>query len=223
MFLKPLNNDYKLSAFSVNGTDYLPNMTQNVYSIENLQEDYTLDATFAIEQFHLDVINQGTASSHYYGEYRNNRNERLDYDDAKGIDVDKNTTIYFAVKCPVGTDETFLVVEDNDANVTSQMMPMGAGELIYIMGRITSDHTIKVSGNPYAAIGGVGADNGELIFNNGMVTAPEGATIEVFDINGRIVARSENGQLDATSLTKGTYVVRAIANGKAASLKFVKF
>lgn len=223
VFLKPLNNDYKLTAFTVNGTDYLPNMTQNVYSIENIQEDYTLDATFVVEQFHLDVINQGSESSHYYGEFRNNRNERLDYDDAKGIDVEKNTTVYFAVKCPVGTDETFLVVEDNDTDVTSEMMPMGARELIYIMGRITSDHTIKVSGNPYAAISGVGADNGELIFNNGMITAPEGATIEVFDINGRIVARSDNGQLDATSLTKGTYVVRAIANGKAASLKFVKF
>lgn len=222
VFFKPVTNSYKLTAFEVNGEDYLENMKQNVYAISNIDNDYTFDVTFSTPRYHLTVINPtDVAELSYYGEFRNNNNERLEYDDAEGLWVNEGERVYFFVNDPATPGAKLLDVTDNGVSIMNDLMPFGAGQ-IFIMGAIYSDHEMEVTQENYAAIGGIAADGNGIVVSGNVISVSEGAVIELIDLNGRVIMRGEGTQLDIASLVNGVYVVRATTAGGVLTAKIVK-
>lgn len=45
---------------------------------------------------------------------------------------------------------------------------------------------------------------------------------EIFDLNGKLILKSNQKQIDVSNLSKGTYIIRCKTNGKIHSSKFIK-
>ncbi len=224
--LASAGDKYSLKSFTVNDVDNMENVVENVYTIEAIAENTAISAVFSLPTFHLSVVNPEPGDRSFYGEFRNNMNVRFDYDDEDGVDVEENTRVFFAVIGPKETGYNNLVsVTDNDYDVTKMLQQMdGVNESIYAMGAIKSDHTLVVTQDAVVGIVAVGEDGENMLsFTDGVLNVnAEGAVIEVIDMNGRLVARSNGSTLAVDGLVSGVYVARATVDGAVHTIKFIK-
>ena len=223
------SSNHNLTSFNVNGVDDMDHMaalSQTIYSIPAIDNDYTFDVVYSLPQFTLTVVNQENVDPEtcYYGEFRNNQNQPIGQAGENSVTVDKGTTVYFTIMSPRSeSGYTFQGLTDNGENVTSQLMPFG-DDLMYFLTNISADHLLVVE-QSYAGILAVGDDAaGALKYSNGVLSVSDtDALIELFDVNGRLVRRAYADTMPISDLADGIYVAKATVPGAAYSLKFVKF
>jgi|GEM_PF-2257313 hypothetical protein len=222
---------YELSSFEVNGVDDLEHMaslSQTIYSIPTLDQDYTFDVVYTPRKHTIIVMNPTDADvmESWYGELQNNQGEPLDMDTENSVEVEEGSTVYFSIQPPleIGEVEYELAgVTDNGAEVfPTECFPWQDGYM-YLLSNVTEDHTLVVKQQASGIIAISSDANNALKFENGILTiAAEDAVIEVADINGRVIRKAQTTAMEVSDLVNGVYVAKASTADATYTLKFIK-
>ena len=225
------NEGAVFKSLTVNGED--AQLTDGTYTIDAIDADYTLAAIYDLFTYKLTIINPSddpTPENNVYGEFVDNQMNRLEYEDADGLDVTPGTTVYLLISFAEnhGVADSyyeFTKLTDNGVEVPgTDLFPGGENCYIYPMSNIQADHTIVINQQLYDGIIGVGVDAEGMISFAGYTirVAADNAQIDIFDLNGRTLRSVAANEISVSDLVKGVYFAKATVNGKAYTLKFIK-
>lgn len=225
------NEGAVFKSLTVNGED--AQLTDGTYTIDAIDADYTLAAIYDLFTYKLTIINPSddpTPENNVYGEFVDNQMNRLEYEDADGLDVTPGTTVYLLISFAEnhGVADSyyeFTKLTDNGVEVPgTDLFPGGENCYIYPMSNIQADHTIVINQQLYDGIIGVGVDAEGMISFAGYTirVAADNAQIDIFDLNGRTLRSVAANEITVSDLVKGVYFAKATVNGKAYTLKFIK-
>ncbi len=225
------NEGAVFKSLTVNGED--AQLTDGTYTIDAIDADYTLAAIYDLFTYKLTIINPSddpTPENNVYGEFVDNQMNRLEYEDADGLDVTPGTSVYLLISFAEnhGVADSyyeFTKLTDNGVEVPgTDLFPGGENCYIYPMSNIQADHTIVINQQLYDGIIGVGVDAEGMISFAGYTirVAADNAQIDIFDLNGRTLRSVAANEITVSDLVKGVYFAKATVNGKAYTLKFIK-
>lgn len=225
------NEGAVFKSLTVNGED--AQLTDGTYTIDAIDADYTLAAIYDLFTYKLTIINPSddpTPENNVYGEFVDNQMNRLEYEDADGIDVTPGATVYLLISFAEnhGVADSyyeFTKLTDNGVEVPrTNLFPGGENCYIYPMSNIQADHTFVIDQQLYDGIIGVGVDaEGMISFADYTIrVAADNAQIDIFDLNGRTLRSVAANEITVSDLVKGVYFAKATVNGKAYTFKFIK-
>lgn len=225
------NEGAVFKSLTVNGED--AQLTDGTYTIDAIDADYTLAAIYDLFTYKLTIINpsdDSTPENNVYGEFVDNQMNRLEYEDADGLDVTPGATVYLLISFAEnhGVADSyyeFTKLTDNGVEVPrTNLFPGGENCYIYPMSNIQADHTFVIDQQLYDGIIGVGVDAEGMISFAGYTirVAADNAQIDIFDLNGRTLRSVAANEITVSDLVKGVYFAKATVNGKAYTLKFIK-
>lgn len=225
------NEGTEFKSLTVNGED--AQLTDGTYTIDAIDADYTLAAIYDLFTYKLIVINpydDDVPENNVYGEFVDNQMNRLEYEDADGLDVTPGATVYLLISFAEnhGVADSyyeFTKLTDNGVEVPrTNLFPGGENCYIYPMSNIQADHTFVIDQQLYDGIIGVGVDAEGMISFAGYTirVAADNAQIDIFDLNGRTLRSVAANEITVSDLVKGVYFAKATVNGKAYTLKFIK-
>lgn len=225
------NEGTVFKSLTVNGED--AQLTDGAYTIDAIDADYTLAAVFGLFTYKLTIINpddDAVPENNVYGEFVDNQMNRLEYEDADGLDVTPGTTVYLLISFAEnhGVADSyyeFTKLTDNGVEVPrTNLFPGGENCYIYPMSNIQADHTFVIDQQLYDGIIGVGVDAEGMISFAGYTirVAADNAQIDIFDLNGRTLRSVAANEITVSDLVKGVYFAKATVNGKAYTFKFIK-
>lgn len=225
------NEGAVFKSLTVNGED--AQLTDGTYTIDAIDADYTLAAIYDLFTYKLTIINPSddpTPENNVYGEFVDNQMNRLEYEDADGLDVTPGATVYLLISFAEnhGVADSyyeFTKLTDNGVEVPrTNLFPVDENCYIYPMSNIQADHTIVIDQQLYDGIIGVGVDAEGMISFAGYTirVAADNAQIDIFDLNGRTLRSVAANEITVSDLVKGVYFAKATVNGKAYTLKFIK-
>lgn len=222
--------DMVFKSFTVNGEE--AELTDNTYTIDAIDADYTFAAVYKAFTYKLIVINPTDADvpeNNVYGEFVDNTMEPLEYDEAEGIEVAPGDRAFLNI-LPAenhGTTDSYYMFEaltDNGVEVSgTELLPSGNG-YVYPIFNIDSDHVLVITQSLYNGIVGVVADaEGMISFSDYTIrVAADNAQIDIFDLNGSTLRSVAANEITVSDLVKGVYFAKATVNGKVYTLKFIK-
>lgn len=225
------NEGTEFKSLTVNGED--AQLTDGTYTIDAIDADYTLAAIYDLFTYKLIVINpydDDVPENNVYGEFVDNQMNRLEYEDADGLDVTPGATVYLLISFAEnhGVADSyyeFTKLTDNGVEVPrTNLFPGGENCYIYPMSNIQADHTFVIDQQLYDGIIGVGVDAEGMISFAGYTirVAADNAQIDIFDLNGRTLRNVAANEITVSDLVKGVYFAKATVNGKAYTFKFIK-
>lgn len=225
------NEGAVFKSLTVNGED--AQLTDGTYTIDAIDADYTLAAIYDLFTYKLTIINPSddpTPENNVYGEFVDNQMNRLEYEDADGLDVTPGATVYLLISFAEnhGVADSyyeFTKLTDNGVEVPRiNLFPGGENCYIYPMSNIQADHTFVIDQQLYDGIIGVGVDAEGMISFAGYTirVAADNAQIDIFDLNGRTLRSVAANEITVSDLVKGVYFAKATVNGKAYTFKFIK-
>lgn len=225
------NEGAVFKSLTVNGED--AQLTDGTYTIDAIDADYTLAAIYDLFTYKLTIINPSddpTPENNVYGEFVDNQMNRLEYEDADGLDVTPGDTVYLLISFAEnhGVADSyyeFTKLTDNGVEVPrTNLFPGGENCYIYPMSNIQADHTFVIDQQLYDGIIGVGVDAEGMISFAGYTirVAADNAQIDIFDLNGRTLRSVAANEITVSDLVKGVYFAKATVNGKAYTFKFIK-
>ena len=225
------NEGTEFKSLTVNGED--AQLTDGTYTIDAIDADYTLAAIYDLFTYKLIVINPSdddVPENNVYGEFVDNQMNRLEYEDADGLDVTPGATVYLLISFAEnhGVADSyyeFTKLTDNGVEVPrTNLFPGGENCYIYPMSNIQADHTFVIDQQLYDGIIGVGVDAEGMISFAGYTirVAADNAQIDIFDLNGRTLRSVAANEITVSDLVKGVYFAKATVNGKAYTFKFIK-
>lgn len=225
------NEGAVFKSLTVNGED--AQLTDGTYTIDAIDADYTLAAIYDLFTYKLIVINpydDDVPENNVYGEFVDNQMNRLEYEDADGLDVTPGATVYLLISFAEnhGVADSyyeFTKLTDNGVEVPrTNLFPGGENCYIYPMSNIQADHTFVIDQQLYDGIIGVGVDAEGMISFAGYTirVAADNAQIDIFDLNGRTLRSVAANEITVSDLVKGVYFAKATVNGKAYTFKFIK-
>lgn len=225
------NEGAVFKSLTVNGED--AQLTDGTYTIDAIDADYTLAAIYDLFTYKLTIINPSddpTPENNVYGEFVDNQMNRLEYEDADGLDVTPGATVYLLISFAEnhGVADSyyeFTKLTDNGVEVPrTNLFPGGENCYIYPMSNIQADHTFVIDQQLYDGIIGVGVDaEGMISFADYTIrVAADNAQIDIFDLNGRTLRSVAANEITVSDLVKGVYFAKATVNGKAYTFKFIK-
>lgn len=225
------NEGAVFKSLTVNGED--AQLTDGTYTIDAIDADYTLAAIYDLFTYKLTIINpydDPTPENNVYGEFVDNQMNRLEYEDADGLDVTPGATVYLLISFAEnhGVADSyyeFTKLTDNGVEVPrTNLFPGGENCYIYPMSNIQADHTFVIDQQLYDGIIGVGVDAEGMISFAGYTirVAADNAQIDIFDLNGRTLRSVAANEITVSDLVKGVYFAKATVNGKAYTFKFIK-
>lgn len=219
--LVPESATYQLESFKVNGEDATEALAGYNYTIDAIAAECSIEAVFATPKHHLTISQNGVKGESFYGEFRNNLNVRLEYDDAEGAYVEPGTTVLFVLITPTAGNYELKGVTDNGNPV--DLMEFN-GDKAILLSRVSEDHDFVITQDQKVGLIAVGEDGSALTYADGeLKVAADAAVIEVVDMNGRLVARANDVTLSVAELAQGVYVAKATTAEGTYTLKFVKF
>lgn len=219
--LVPESATYQLESFKVNGEDATEALAGYNYTIDAIAAECSIEAVFATPKHHLTISQNGVKGESFYGEFRNNLNVRLEYDDAEGAYVEPGTTVLFVLITPTEGNYELKGVTDNGNPV--DLMEFSGDKAIFLS-RVSEDHDFVITQDQKVGLIAVGEDGSALTYADGeLKVAADAAVIEVVDMNGRLVARANDVTLSVAELAQGVYVAKATTAEGTYTLKFVKF
>lgn len=225
------NEGAVFKSLTVNGED--AQLTDGTYTIDAIDADYTLAAIYDLFTYKLTIINPSddpTPENNVYGEFVDNQMNRLEYEDADGLDVTPGATVYLLISFAEnhGVADSyyeFTKLTDNGVEVPrTNLFPGGENCYIYPMSNIQADHTFVIDQQLYDGIIGVGVDAEGMISFAGYTirVAADNAQIDIFDLNGRTLRSVAANEITVSDLVKGVYFAKATVDGKVYTLKFIK-
>lgn len=233
---------YKIEDNEEDGETY--DFYDNEYTLQVEEKNVNVELTFNLERFFLyaEVVDAAGDDTDLYPAFTDAEGTNIDDNNVFDIMVPYGTDVWLSIWSVTpdsyGENDGHNVLGqvwdypyDNNiqnyldpVDVTSQLVAIPTGEeedLMYHIGEVNQSHWFYIY-QSYSGILSISADaNNPLKVVNGIITLGENAVIEVTDMNGRMVARTEGSELNVQQLVKGVYVAKATTADKVYTLKFI--
>lgn len=224
---------YAIESASINGQDLTENFATLSHTIKAIDEDKHVAVNCEIPRYFITVHNPEPADGEddlnvVFGELRTSDAEvHPDYISGEPLEVIEGDDLILCILPaePIGEFvHRVASITDNGNDITALIEEQEDGSYTYPINDIHANHTFVITQTDLlGSISKVGNDTlSTLRYTNGTLISTIEGTIEVTDLCGRTVARTNSCSLSTAELLPGAYIAKATTADSTTTIKFIK-
>lgn len=224
---------YAIEYASINGQDLTESFATLSHTIKAIDEDKHIAVNCEIPRYFITVHNPEPADGEddlnvVFGELRTSDTEvHPDYISGEPLEVIEGDDLILCILPaePIGEFvHRVASITDNGNDITALIEEQEDGSYTYPINDIHANHTFVITQTDLlGSISKVGNDTrSTLRYTNGTLISTIEGTIEVTDLCGRTVARTNSCSLSTAELLPGAYIAKATTADSTTTIKFIK-
>lgn len=224
---------YAIESASINGQDLTESFSTLSHTIKAIDEDKHVAVNCEIPRYFITVHNPEPADGEddlnvVFGELRTSDAEvHPDYISGEPLEVIEGDDLILCILPaePIGEFvHRVASITDNGNDITALIEEQEDGSYTYPINDIHANHTFVITQTDLlGSISKVGNDTlSTLRYTNGTLISTTEGTIEVTDLCGRTVARTNSCFLSTAELLPGAYIAKATTADSTTTIKFIK-
>lgn len=224
---------YAIESASINGQDATDLFSSMSHTIKFIDEDKHIAVSCEIPRYFITVLNPEPADGEddlnvVFGELRTTDFEvHPDYISGEPLEVIEGDDLILCILPaePIGEFVHHVAsITDNGNDITALIEEQEDGSYTYPINDIHANHTFVITQTDLlGSISKVGNDTlSTLRYTNGTLISTIKGTIEVTDLCGRTVARTNSCSLSTAELLPGAYIAKATTADSTTTIKFIK-